>query len=80
MVRDANCFHYFEDGVSSCMDYWWCQLDWFRVYLLAQIPIREALGESAPTLMPLLKLNLGLSPNLTFLGFNLATKRHCLRR
>jgi len=98
MVRDANCFHYFEDGVSSWKDYRWCQLDWFRVYLLAQIPIREALGESAPTLMPrqkrknpsklllnilnipLLKLNLGLSPNLTFLGVNLATKRHHLRR
>ncbi|CAK9266173.1 unnamed protein product [Sphagnum jensenii] len=22
MVRDANCFHHFEDGVCSCMDYW----------------------------------------------------------
>jgi hypothetical protein len=22
MVRDANCFHCFEDGVCSCMDYW----------------------------------------------------------
>jgi hypothetical protein len=21
MVRDANCFHHFEDGVCSCMDY-----------------------------------------------------------
>jgi hypothetical protein len=70
----------------------------FRVYLLPQIPIREALGEPAPTLMPwqkpknpsklllnilnipLLKLNLGLSPNLAFLGFHLATKRHHLRR
>jgi hypothetical protein len=70
----------------------------FRVYFLPQIPIREALGESAPTLMPwqkpknssqlllnilnipLLKLNLGLSPNLTYPGFNLATKRHHLRR
>jgi hypothetical protein len=24
-VRDANQFHHFEDGVCSCMDYWWCQ-------------------------------------------------------
>jgi hypothetical protein len=22
MVRDADCFHHFEDGVCSCMDYW----------------------------------------------------------
>jgi hypothetical protein len=22
MVRDANRFHHFEDGVCSCMDYW----------------------------------------------------------
>jgi hypothetical protein len=22
MVKDANCFHHFEDGVCSCMDYW----------------------------------------------------------
>jgi len=22
MVRDTNCFHYFGDGVCSCMDYW----------------------------------------------------------
>ncbi|CAM6077301.1 unnamed protein product [Sphagnum tenellum] len=22
VVRDANCFHHFEDGVCSCMDYW----------------------------------------------------------
>jgi hypothetical protein len=22
MVRDANHFHHFEDGVYSCMDYW----------------------------------------------------------
>jgi hypothetical protein len=22
MVRDANHFHHFEDGVCSCMDYW----------------------------------------------------------
>jgi len=22
MVRDANCFHHFENGVCSCMDYW----------------------------------------------------------
>jgi hypothetical protein len=26
MVRDANHFHHFEDGVCSCMDYWRCQL------------------------------------------------------
>jgi hypothetical protein len=24
MVRDANCFHHFEDGLCSCMDCWWC--------------------------------------------------------
>lgn len=30
--------------------------------------------------IPLLQLNLDLSPNLTFLRFNLATKRHHLRR
>jgi hypothetical protein len=22
MMRDANCFHHFKDGVCSCMDYW----------------------------------------------------------
>jgi hypothetical protein len=22
MVRGANCFHHFEGGVCSCMDYW----------------------------------------------------------
>jgi hypothetical protein len=22
IVRDANCFHHFEDGICSCMDYW----------------------------------------------------------
>jgi hypothetical protein len=22
MVRDANCFHHFEDGICSCMDCW----------------------------------------------------------
>jgi hypothetical protein len=22
MVRDANRFHHFEDGICSCMDYW----------------------------------------------------------
>jgi hypothetical protein len=22
MVRDANRFHHFQDGVCSCMDYW----------------------------------------------------------
>jgi hypothetical protein len=25
IVRDANHFHHFEDGVCSCKDYWWCQ-------------------------------------------------------
>jgi len=25
MVRDANCFHPFKDGVLSCIDCWWCQ-------------------------------------------------------
>jgi hypothetical protein len=24
MVRDSKHFHHFEDGVCSCMDYWWC--------------------------------------------------------
>jgi hypothetical protein len=23
--RDANRFHHFENGVCSCMDYWWFQ-------------------------------------------------------
>jgi len=22
IVRDANCFHHFEDGVCFCKDYW----------------------------------------------------------
>jgi hypothetical protein len=25
IVRDANCFHHFENGLCSCRDYWWCQ-------------------------------------------------------
>jgi hypothetical protein len=25
MVRDAKHFHHIENGICSCMGYWWCQ-------------------------------------------------------
>ncbi len=31
IVRDANCFHHFEDGVCFCKDYWWYPKSFFSM-------------------------------------------------